>query len=464
MSPTHQNIDLKATSNKEVTRFLKEQVVSQGICTGCGACVALMGGQMTSTSLGTSPLFSNNTNNNLSKTAYLACPGAGIHYPSLYRSHFGKLPDSWLLGESIRTRIGHAADDKIRMNGASGGVITQTLSYLLEKNYVDVAIVVQQGVSKADSASVIFATSVEEILNSSQSVYTPVSTLDILSKLKPNLRYAITCLPEQSAALRVMQSQGYEPANQIKYVIGPYTGTALEPSAIRCLLRSNKVKDDDEILSLNWRAGAWPGYLEIKTKSGKVIRSKKVYYNFLIPFFVTQTSLQSIDFSNEFSDLSVGDAWSPKYEKLGAGFSVITTRTQKMELIINKMLNEGFIKAEEIDEHKASEMHGHMLDFKKRGGFIRNKWRRYLGINSPDNGIFIEKIAISRYFVEIVISGVFLICRTKISRKILEYIPESIIGPFFNRSRLIWKNLSKPTKRKGLSDLNVSEVDNGRMF
>jgi coenzyme F420 hydrogenase subunit beta len=71
---------------------------------------------------------------------------------------------------------------------------------------------------------------------------------------------------------------------------------------------------------------------------------------------------------------------------------------------------------------------------------------------------------ISRYIVEIVISGVFVVCRNSISRKFLEFIPESIIGPFFNKSRLLWKDLSKPTKRKGLSGLNISEVDNGRMF
>ena len=187
-------------------------------------------------------------------------------------------------------------------------------------------------------------------------------------------------------------------------------------------------------------------------------------YNFLIPFFVTQTSLQSMDFSNEFSDLSVGDAWSPKYEKLGAGFSVITSRSEKMESIVKEMIDDGCLSAEEIDKNKASEMHGHMLDFKKRGGFIRNKWRRYLGFRSPDYGIIINDMPISRYIVEIVISGVFVVCRNSISRKILEFIPESIIGPFFNKSRLLWKNLSKPTKRKGLSGLNISEVDNGRVF
>ena len=452
-------------SNSKVEDFFKEQVIDKGICVGCGACVALLGGQMVASNNGVLPVFSDiDSSKDYSKVAYLACPGIGIHYPSLYRYHYGKLPDNWLLGEVIKTRVGHSSDSIIRENGASGGVISQTLSYLLENKYIDAAIVVKQGVVKAEEASVFFAKTSSEVFDSSQSVYTPTSTLNILSMLQPNFKYAITCLPEQAAALRVLQSQGFEPSMQIKYVLGPYTGTALEPEAIRCLLRSHKVKDDDEIISLKWRAGTWPGYLEVKTKSGKVVRSKKVYYNFLIPFYITQASLQSMDFSNEFSDLSVGDAWSPKYEKLGAGFSVITTRSQKMESILKEMIENNYLIVEEIDRDKASEMHGHMLDFKKRGGFIRNKWRRFFRFSSPNYGIVINDISISRFLVEVFISGVFIICRNSISRKILEFIPETVIGPIFNKSRLLWKNLSKPTKRKGLSTLNISEIDNGRMF
>ena len=85
-------------------------------------------------------------------------------------------------------------------------------------------------------------------------------------------------------------------------------------------MRSKGVSDDDAVTSLRWRAGEWPGYLQIQTASGREIRSKKVYYNFLIPFYITQASLQSMDFANEFADVSVGDAWSPRFESQGAGF------------------------------------------------------------------------------------------------------------------------------------------------
>lgn len=378
-----------------------------------------------------------------------------INYPKLYKSFYGSFPPNWLVGHVIKVRTGHAVNKEIRANAASGGVITQTLIYLLENNFVDGVIIAKQGVPSPEKASPIIATTRDEILSGAGSVYIPVSMLEILDDLDPGKKYAITCLPEESAILRIMQQQKIISAMQIRYILGPYTGTALKSEAIRYYLKSKKVSDDDPITSLKWRAGEWPGYLEIKTKSGKVIKTPKVYYNFLIPFFITQNSLMSMDFANEFADLAVGDAWSPYFENLGGGHSVVVTRNIEIESIIEDMCKKGLLELKVEDSLKASDMHGHMLDFKKRGGWIRNKWRKSIGKPAPDYGYRPKQIPISRYLVEIVISIIFLFGRLNLLRWLFSKIPESIIGPVFNFLRLSWKKLSRPTKRKGLSNFEV---------
>jgi coenzyme F420 hydrogenase subunit beta len=191
------------------------------------------------------------------------------------------------------------------------------------------------------------------------------------------------------------------------------------------------------------------------------LRSKKVYYNFLIPFFIAQQSLQELDFTNEFCDLSVGDAWSPKFESQGGGHSVIVTRSEAMERIVGEMAEKGLLVAEDVDPVEALEMHGHMLDFKKRGSFIRNRMRTFFGKRAPRFGLRPEKIPLGRIAAEIVISGLFLVARTAPARKLVEFVPERVIGPLFDRLRLSWKAASKPTKRKGLADLRMI-VDPGR--
>jgi len=435
---------------------IRKDVIDAGICVGCGACVTLdVSGEskMVDSVNGPIPFFSERSN--FSLCIKEVCPGYGCDYPSLYRNHYGKLPSNWLLGNFENVRIGYARENTIRRQGASGGVLTSVLIYLLESGKVDGVFVAEQGVPTPLQARFKLATSREEVIDAAQSIYIPVSMLDALKLIKKDKAYAMVCLPDQSAALRSMQVLGDVRALQIKYIVGPYVGTSLQPGALKTFLRANKVKKGDAVTSLRWRAGDWPGHLEVKTESGRVITSKKVYYNYLIPFFVTQSSLQSMDFANEFSDLSVGDAWSPKYEAEGGGHSVIVTRSQEMEEIVHHMCKTGLLTVSIVDPMQASDMHGHMLDFKKRGAYLRNKWRKKIGLKAPDFGYRPESISLSRVLVEMVICSIFVLSRNPVSRALLELIPEKFIGPLFNRTRLAWKAISKPTKRKGLSDIKV---------
>lgn len=436
-------------------QFIKK-VVKAGSCTGCGLCVGIDNSglsKMVHTSNGPRPLISDDSK--IPDIIFESCAGNALNYPKLYKDFYGDYPESWLVGKIESSYVGYTINKEVRNNSSSGGIITSVLCYLLEKKMIDAALVVKQGVGSAEIPGVFIAKTAEEIKEASQSIYIPVSTLDILNKLDKNKRYAITLLPEQSAALRILQNNNFGLSKQIKYVFGPYTGTSIKPKAIDVFKRINGVKKNDKTTSLKWRAGEWPGYLEIKTESGKVLKSPKVYYNFLIPFFVSKLSLQSMDFANEFADLSVGDAWSPKYESKGHGFSLVVSRNNEIDSILNSMASEGIISIEKQDNDAAGDMHGHMIDFKKRGSYIRNKIRRIFGLHAPEYGYKPEKIGFSRILTELIISGIFLFGKTALARSILYLLPESVIGPIFNKTRLAWKKISRPTKRKGLKNFAV---------
>lgn len=435
---------------------LLEQVIRPGLCVGCGACVVDAPPQVSEMVVGSSgPVPTFRDAFPLDEIIWDACPGKGIDYPELYRLHYGRLPDDWRIGLVEHLWIGHAADAAIRRAGASGGVTTAILLYLLETKRIDAAIVARQGIPTAEQASHVIARTPAQIIASAQSVYVPVSMLDAMNHFVPGERYAMTCVPEQSAALRMLQHRGHPRARQVEYVLGPYTGTALDPRAIRALLRMHAVPDEDAVISLQWRAGEWPGHLEVRTASGCVVQSKKVYYNFLIPFYVTQASLQSMDFANEFTDLSVGDAWSPQFEGLGQGFSVVAARSTMMAAIVQEMQDRGLLTLDSVNVLETTAMHGHMIDFKKRGSYLRNLARRALGLASPDYGLRPVPIGAVRIAVEIVVSMLFVICRTPLARWCMEKVPERILGPLFNRLRLAWKSASKPAKRRGLATLGM---------
>jgi coenzyme F420 hydrogenase subunit beta len=445
------------TQSDKVFARLQAEVIDPGLCTHCGTCVGLSDGglEMKLTPWGPipSPVLSRQTN--LPQAAFEACPGKGCNYPDLCLNIFGQQPHNWLIGCYCNVYIGYSRVPDIRRRAASGGMITQTLIYLLEQGLIDGAIAVYQGQPKPWQAEPIIAQSADDIIATSQSVYAPIPVNTILPQIESfDGKLAYVGLPDQVVSLRRLQQLGHPGAQKIKYVLGPYVGTNMYFGAIESYLRANGIQSLDEITELRYREGEWPGYLQIKTRAGCVLRTEKFYYNYLIPFYITQSTLLSVDFTNELTDISVGDAWHPRYEAQGKGFSVVVTRSQQGEDVLLAMRQRGLISLQELSLEEALSMHGHMLDFKKRGAFIRMAWRKTIGKPVPDYGYHPKHIPFSRKLVETVIISLFTICSTHLARRLIEFIPIGVIGPVFNVLRKVWKNASKPTKRKGLQKLD----------
>lgn len=446
---------IKSNSKNYISSLIGD-VINQGMCVGCGACTTSIGSENYNWHFVDGeliPIFKDNVF--ISEIIWEACPGKGINYGDYLKPVFNSKNFDSRLGFIDKSFIGFSNNSLIRMNGASGGVITSTLLYLFDEGFIDGAILARQCLNNPKISEWFVAVNRDEIISCSQSIYVNVPMLESLPSLHPGKRYAITTLPEQTASLRILQKNNIGNSQLIKYILGPYTGTYLKNSVIDFIISSFGINKNDGIHSFKWRAGEWPGYLSIKTNSGKTVQIKKVYYNYLIPFFINNASLQSMDFANELTDLSVGDAWSPVYEQLGQGFSVVISRNRNMTDILLKMVEKGYLKIEEKPIEAAADMHGHMIDFKKRGAFIRNKIKFFITGFSPDYGYKPKNISASRWFIEIIILTIFLLARTRLFRFILFYTPKWFVGPMFNFLRLSWKNISKPTKRKGLRNLTL---------
>ena len=430
---------------------LKKRVIDPGLCTHCGTCAALCKSiEMQETRRGPLPIC-DDPSTPLEDSVWQACPGRGIPYATLNQETFGKLPEQWLIGNVEKTFVGYSANEDVRRIGASGGVITQVLLYLLEKGMIQGAITLKHGTPEPWLARPVIATSAQEILAGAQSVYAPIPVNAILSEIETfDGEVALVGLPDQIASIRKLQALGHPSVEKIKYLLGPYVGINMYSGAVMRFARSNGIKTKEEIAEVRYRDGEWPGYLRITSKSGKTVKAEKFYYNYLLPFYITRSTLYSIDFANDFTDISVGDAWNPTYEKVGKGFAVIAARNQKALDILLAMQKEGYLDLEEKPVAEAMNMHGHMFDFKKRGAFIRMGFRRMLGRKVPDYEIKPRNLGPSRYLVEFVISGVILVCSNRLAQSVLGLIPIGPMGKFFNISRKTWKNLSKPTKRKGL--------------
>lgn len=436
----------------KVFKKLQSEVIRPGLCTHCGTCAGLSNGKIEMRFKKNTPYpYQVQGVDEISEDAYKYCPGKGYDYVALNQSTFGKIPENLVAGEVKTAGVGYSALDAVRLLGASGGVITQTLVYLLTSGKIDGAVVVKLGEKSPWQAESVIATTKEEIITCAQSVYAPVPVNNILaetSNFKGKLAYV--GLPDQVAVIRKLQADGHPSVKNIEYIFGPYVGINMYQDSLLSFLKSNGYKSLDDIKKLKYRDGEWPGFLSVTTHDDKVLKAEKFYYNYLLPFYITKYTKYAIDFANDFTDLSVGDAWNPKYESIGKGFAVILARTEKGQSLLAEMKKEGCLNFEEQTLEEVSTMHGHMFDFKKRGAFIRMKFRKFFFKKVPEYNIQPEKIDFSRILVEMFISTVMVLCSTWLARRIIQAIPIHVSGKLFNFIRIRWKTISKPTKRKGL--------------
>jgi coenzyme F420 hydrogenase subunit beta len=430
---------------------LQSDIIDHGLCTQCGTCVGLSEGvTFTEREDGVPVPIRTDEDGSIPRAAYEGCPARYCHYPNLNNHVFGKLPENWLSGVVEKVYIAYSTDESVRDRSASGGVISTSLIHLLEAGEIDGAVCLKMGEDKPYEATPVVARTPAEVLECAQSVYshTPVNTiLETVSDLDGPLAYV--GLPDQVASIRKLQQQGHPSVDSIQYVFGPYMGTQMYFEAVRSFLRSHGVSDESKITDLDYRAGEWPGHLRVGLEDGRVLTAEKFYYNYLIPFYITSSSLQLVDFTNELTDISVGDAWSPKYEAKGEGYSVVLARTPEGVSLLQRMEEAGQVSLDEIPLEEALDMHGHMIDFKKRGSFIRNSWKPV----QPEYGYRPADIPTSRIAVEWILRVFFGIGQNRLARRVVEHIPLSIIGPLFNTLRKNWKRVSKPTKRQGLHNI-----------
>lgn len=430
-----------------------KDVIRHDLCNRCGSCVGLSGGKI---------VFNDRTGRYLpfirepldgitSQVVWEACSGKGFDFPKQRVSVFGDPKGHPFIGHYKKIYIGYSKDHEIRFNAASGGIISAVLIWLLEKKMIDGAVVLGMSESEPWLAQPFIATTKEEILKAAQSKYIigPVNEiLPEIGKFEGVLAYV--GLPGQVQSIRLLQQMNHPFVRNIRYIFGPFYGNTLHFSSVKSFLRSFGVKDHTQIRKLYFRYGEWPGKMRVELNDGQVFELPKFHANYLIPFHILKNSLLCTDLTNEYTDISGGDAWAPAYEERGKGFSMVISRSKAGEEIIQQMTVEGCLELIPLSEQEAVKMHSHGYDLKKRGTFIRMQYRSWLGKPNPDYGYLLKGFALSRYLMEIVIDALFLILGTGFARWIAEKIPPQIIGSVFERARKFWKRSTYKIKREKL--------------
>lgn len=373
---------------------------------------------------------------------YESCPGIEFKYPEFNKRIFGTPEADNETGYCRSIHAGQAIDEAVHKKGASGGVITALLLGLLKRGEISGAVVVGMDREYPWIPKVRIAVSENEIFEAAKSKYSVVSVNEILGSLdtfKGDL--AFVGLPCHIHGIRKLEKMGWGNAKKIKYCIGTFCGFNMDRRATDFLIRKARINKKD-IESLEYRGGDWPGGFLIKTQGTCRLFIEKHVYNYLNLMFVPRRCLVCPDLTNEFADLSVGDAWN---KNLGhGGWSTIAVRTSKGEELFSRAVKAGDIRVEMSDKGGLKEGHSHLILYKKKGVSVR---MRFMGLN-PDFEMRPPHTDLNEKVFNILFFYLISFMRTKLAIFLFGLFPVRLPGTIGKHIRSMISAVSRPGKNK----------------
>lgn len=251
--------------------------------------------------------------------------------------------------------LGYSLNREIREKGSSGGIITQTLVYLLENKKIDGVIHIGPSSTNPLENSTLISTTREEIIKNAGSRYAPTLPLvNLRDSLNLNKKYAFVGKPCDVRALKNYAEIDINVNKCIPYVISFFCmGTPSYLGTDKLIEELGFIKS--EVRSLRYRGNGWPGFATAINNNG---RSSSMSYNkswgkitgkYLQPY-----CRWCADGVGEFADISCGDAWyldenrKPKFDEED-GRSVIFARNAKGNNLISEMCLAGVISIEDFN-------------------------------------------------------------------------------------------------------------------
>jgi len=354
------------------------KVTDKGLCTGCGICASVFPQQIKMDFSGdyNRPIFNANLNTHEKKLFSHICPGVNQSSPNLESGH-----DIW--GAYKRSYTGHSTDKNIRFMASSGGVISQTLIYLLNSNLIDAVIQVKASSIDPLDNEVVVNRKASEILESSGSRYSPASPLlNIKQTIKnnPGIRLCFVGKPCDVTALTNLMGIDDDVRASIKYRISFFCAGTPSRTGVKQLISSLGVKNE-EVKSFAFRGKGWPG----KTIAVTEIKTAEMTYaeswgNILGPTIQNRCKICA-DGIGECADIVSADVWHsdasgyPLFTE-NDGQGLVLPRTDKGSSLVEQMIKDGALLVSDYEIDKLKDVQP--TQFERKGTVLARSFAKFL--------------------------------------------------------------------------------------
>ncbi len=358
---------------------------------------------------------------------YKNCPGIEFSFPKA-RQSFAKLCSKDIkfddsIGQYDSIFIGQSNDENILKQSSSGGLVPSALIYALKNKIVEGVILVTKSKASALGYKISIARTKDEILERSSSLYHVIPINVILKALgKINIsKLAYVGLPCHAEAIRKLQMNGNEQAKKIRLILGIFCGLNQSFDATEFILKNMKIKKQD-VAEMSYRKGGWPGYFYVRTNQGKEYRLEKEACDITNYMFMFERCMLCYNFTNEFADISFGDAWSKRPSKFG--WNDIIVRTELGKKLLEAMNKDKIIKLENSDLNAVLKSHPGNFSFKKKGIFYRMKKVK----QHPEYGLAEKKFGFKTNLFSFLYLKFFRIMHLSAAKKIISLLPIKLAG------------------------------------
>lgn|SRR5574344_15761 len=338
------------------TKFSVSFCAKNNLCTGCGICMdTCFNNAISIQKVGNlnKPVIdlTKCKNEKGCSRCYDVCPGKGGLLKGQNKTLFSE--NDSLYDETIGFYqgcfVGHSCDESIRFHSASGGCTTAFLIYLLDKGYIDGAVVTRFSMEDPFKAEPFIATTKEEIISAKSSKYCPVSMNGMASLVKSFMgKVAIVGLPCHIQGFRNLATLDKLFAGKVFAYIGLFCSASKDYQAIDRICKEYRI-DKAKVVNFTYRDDGCLGFLKAEYADGSVVKASfEDYYGQLHSFYKPERCISCIDHFAKLADISFGDIHVLPYSKDKVGSNSIVVRSKKMNGVLKQALKDGSIFIQDI--------------------------------------------------------------------------------------------------------------------
>ncbi len=418
---------------------LHQEVIHKGLCVRCGVCVGICPVRVIGLTEHSFPKLIGKCTN--CEFCNKACPGSELNFNELSEQVFDKPFNPLnLWGHQEKLFVGHSKDESIRRAGASGGLVTGILVYLLKTGKINGAVVIGMDPDHPWKTRSMLATTESEIRSASQSKYCIVPSMDILAEIRQRKgTFAVTGLPCQIHGLRKLETVDPKLAKKIGYVFGLYCHYNMESEGYLDALEVSGIRLND-LAKFQFRGGGWPGVFFALKKNGEKKALHKMSYssilNVMFRLYGAKRCFLCIDPTAELADLSFGDFWANANEDAFKDMTRCTICSQRNEKGLNVLKaaqKDGAIQLYPLPDEIQHKRTSGFIKEKKVEGYIRLRRFKKKRYPVPDYHHEIPNAALQDHIAEAIRHRLTQLFRGPIVRKKFLNILFSRWGEFINR-------------------------------